>query len=172
MSWSAGQREFMPLLLGLYWLMPAGKSPTKTGVKWVIIEEPEMGLHPRAIVSLLMILLDLMERGYKLLISTHSPVLPECLWAIRHMQEKKASPDGLFQLFNLAKSATMKEIFHSIINKLEFKAYYFDYRPDGVYSHDISSLDPSDENKYIAEWGGLTEFSSNASDIISRLYQE
>jgi hypothetical protein len=25
LAWSAGQREFLPLLLGLYWLCPAGK---------------------------------------------------------------------------------------------------------------------------------------------------
>ena len=29
MTWSTGQREFTPLLLGLYWLMPSGKAEKK-----------------------------------------------------------------------------------------------------------------------------------------------
>ena len=47
--WSAGQREFVPLLLGLYWLMPPGKVARRSKLKWVVIEELEMGLHPNAI---------------------------------------------------------------------------------------------------------------------------
>lgn len=50
-AWSAGQREFTPLLLGLYWLMPPGKVSRRAEIDTVIIEEPEMGLHPQAIVS-------------------------------------------------------------------------------------------------------------------------
>ena len=53
MTWSTGQREFAPLLLGLYWLMPSGKVEKKDNINWVLIEEPEMGLHPRAISALL-----------------------------------------------------------------------------------------------------------------------
>jgi hypothetical protein len=48
MAWSAGQREFMPLLLSFYWLT---STKNKTDIKWVVIEEPEMGLHPQAILS-------------------------------------------------------------------------------------------------------------------------
>ena len=49
MVWSAGQREFVPLLLGLYWLCFRLISPVAAGFKWVVLEELEMGLHPRAI---------------------------------------------------------------------------------------------------------------------------
>ena len=55
MAWSAGQREFMPLLFSLYWLMPSVGAARRKGVDWVIIEEPEMGLHPQAIQSVLLI---------------------------------------------------------------------------------------------------------------------
>jgi hypothetical protein len=88
MAWSAGQREFMPLLLGLYWLMPASKASKKPDIDWVVIEEPEMGLHPRAILSVILSCLELLHRGYRLLISTHSPVLVEAVWAIRFLQEE------------------------------------------------------------------------------------
>ena len=51
LTWSAGQREFIPLLLGLYRLMPAGAVGRRGALEWVIIEVPEMGLHPRAIAA-------------------------------------------------------------------------------------------------------------------------
>ena len=44
--WSAGQREFVPLLMGLYPLLPPSAPPGVGTVRWVVIEEPEMGLHP------------------------------------------------------------------------------------------------------------------------------
>ena len=68
MVWSTGQREFTPLLLGLYWLMPSGKVRKKDNINWVIIEEPEMGLHPQAISALLIVFLELMRRGYKVIV--------------------------------------------------------------------------------------------------------
>ena len=73
MVWSAGQREFVPLLLGLYRLLPS-ITPTRLGsVKWVMIEELEMGLHPKAIAAVFFIVLDLLWHGYKVCLSTHSP---------------------------------------------------------------------------------------------------
>src|SRR5690606_6862833 len=76
-TWSAGQKEFMPLLLGFYWLCPPSKVSKKDGVKYVVIEEPEMGLHPQAIKSVILQVIDLLSRGYKVIISTDSPVFVE-----------------------------------------------------------------------------------------------
>jgi len=56
-TWSAGQKEFMPLLLGFYWLCPPSKVSRKDDFKYVVIEEPEMGLHPQAIKSVILLLL-------------------------------------------------------------------------------------------------------------------
>lgn len=47
------------------------------------IEEPEMGLHPQSISVLLVILFDLLRRGYKVIVSTHSSQVPELVWAIQ-----------------------------------------------------------------------------------------
>ena len=58
MVWSAGQREFVPLLLGLYWLLTPAGSPRRKGIEWVVIEEPEMGLHPQAIAVFMLLALD------------------------------------------------------------------------------------------------------------------
>ena len=35
----------VPLLLGLYSLVPSTHKPKDNSVEWVIVEEPEMGLH-------------------------------------------------------------------------------------------------------------------------------
>jgi AAA domain, putative AbiEii toxin, Type IV TA system len=172
MAWSAGQREFMPLLLGLYWLMPASKTSKKSDIHWVAIEELEMGLHPRAILSVILICLELMHRGYHLLISTHSPVLLEAVWAIRSLQEENPNPKYLYQLFGMKPSPPITELFENIIKNKKLLTYYFDLEKDGVYVRDISSLDPFDIDSAIADWGGLTSFSSQASEVVSQAVQE
>lgn len=73
MVWSAGQREFVPLLLGFYWLMPPTRVARREKIEWVVIEELEMGLHSRAISVVMLMVFELLHRGYKVCISTHSP---------------------------------------------------------------------------------------------------
>jgi energy-coupling factor transporter ATP-binding protein EcfA2 len=172
MAWSAGQREFMPLLLGLYWLMPASKAAKKSNINWVVIEEPEMGLHPQAILSVILMCLELLHRGYRLLISTHSPVLLEAVWAIRFLQENNCNLKHIYQLFDLNQSPIMTEFFENILRNKKFFTYYFDQQKDGVAVRDISSLDPFDPDTAIANWGGLTSFSSQASEVVSQAIQE
>ncbi|MDX2257095.1 MAG: AAA family ATPase [Pseudanabaenaceae cyanobacterium bins.39] len=172
MSWSAGQREFMPLLLGIYWLMPASKASKKSDINWVVIEEPEMGLHPCAILSVILIFLELLHRGYRLLISTHSPVMLEATWAIRNLQKNGSDTKYLYQLFDLKPSLPITELFENILKNKKFSTYYFDQKEDGVEVRDISSLDAFDEDLAIADWGGLTSFSSKASEVVSHAVQD
>ncbi len=61
--WSAGQREFVPLLLGFYHLLPPAKTSRRDKLEWVVIEEPEMGLHPYAITAVLTVVMELRARG-------------------------------------------------------------------------------------------------------------
>lgn len=172
MAWSAGQREFMPLLFSLYWLMPSAGSARRRGVDWVVIEEPEMGLHPQAIQSVLLICLELIHRGYKVVISTHSPLMLEAAWAIRALQENAGSVDALFELFDLPNSPGMREVFNAVLSDKRFRSYHFEPSPHGVVTRDISSLDPFSDDDSVADWGGITQFSSRASNVISRLMQE
>ncbi|HNY01620.1 MAG TPA: ATP-binding protein [Bacteroidales bacterium] len=172
MVWSAGQREFMPLLLGLYWLMPSSKISKRKGINWVVIEEPEMGLHPMAIQALLLAFLELMNRGYKVVISTHSPVILELCWVISHIKRLKANPEVLFDLFELPKGPNLKSIFTQVVNDSTFKTFFFNRTPDGVSVKDISSLDPANSEMEEADWGGLTSFSSRVSEIVSTLNME
>jgi hypothetical protein len=94
MVWSAGRREFVPLLLSLYWLMPP-TTPRRGKLEWVVLEELEAGLHPRAITVLLLIVLDLVARGYRVCLFTHSPQALEAVWAIERLRENGASAGGV-----------------------------------------------------------------------------
>lgn len=165
MAWSAGQKEFMPLLLSFYWLSPTD-SGLKDGVKYVIIEEPEMGLHPHAIESVILQILDLMSRGYKIIVSTHSPVLLEFAWVFKYLKEGKADGSLLTELFGIPKGK--ETLFNKILKEKSINTYYFDRLDNQVDIKDISTLDAGSQDASIAEWGGLSSFSSKASDIISR----
>lgn len=173
MAWSSGQREFMPLLLGLYWLMPSQTLQKRNNIQYVVIEEPEMGLHPMAIQSLLLTFLELIQRGYKVIISTHSPVVLELCWAIRLMQELKAKEDAMFDLFQIKqKQKGIKDIFSHILQEASFKTYYFDAGNEGFNVLDISELDPGTDDPNIADWGGLTSFGTRASEIIANIINQ
>ena len=116
--WPAGQREFTPLLLGLYWLQlcPSAKVSRRDAIDTVIIEEPEMGLHPKAIVSFGLLLLELLERGYRVVISTHSPVVLDLVWALRHLIEcpPPGAESALKEIFEVRQlSPQMKAIFEA-----------------------------------------------------------
>ncbi|AHK78166.1 hypothetical protein M911_02070 [Ectothiorhodospira haloalkaliphila] len=167
MAWSAGQREFMPLLFSLYWLMPSAGADRRKGVDWVIIEEPEMGLHPQAIQSVLLICLELMHRGYRVVISTHSPLFLEAAWAIRTLQSHGRPGEDLMALFDLPNSPGMRDVFASALKEKSLRSFYFHPgEGGGVSTRDISSLDPLDDDERVADWGGLTLFSSRASEVI------
>ena len=169
MTWSAGQKEFMPLLLSLYFLMPSRNVKLRDDIKMVIIEEPEMGLHPKAIQALMVVFLELIARGYQLIISTHSPALLELLWAMNYIKNHHGKPSDLSELFSLNKDNSFKATFETIINDKTFSTYFFEQRIDGVRIKDISSLDAGSDDKAISNWGGLTDFASKAGDIVSKL---
>ncbi len=172
MVWSTGQREFTPLLLGLYWLMPSGKARKKDNINWVIIEEPEMGLHPEAISALLLIFLELLRRGYKVIISTHSSQILELIWAIRLIAKSKKAPARLRQLLDLKANAYSKNLTETILNEKTFKTYYFSRQESVVSVKDISTLDAEDPDEAISDWGGLTLFSTKSADVVTEAVWE
>jgi hypothetical protein len=170
MVWSAGQREFIPLLMGLYWLMPSTRETKKKPIEWVVIEEPEMGLHPRAISALLVVFLELMHRGYKVIISTHSPQVLDMVWALQKLGGK-TNPDAFVKIFDLKKSAALSKLSDDILTTKTFRTYYF-ARDKKINVKDISSLDPGDLDDAVSEWGGSTEFSTRVSEVVSNAMQE
>lgn len=172
MSWSAGQKEFMPLLLAFYCLSgPPSKVVKKEKYKYVVIEEPEMGLHPRAIISVILQILELIQTGnYKVIVSTHSPVFLEFAWAFNLLNANISKRyDALYDIFNVPVGSPVREMLEGLFDKT-IKTYYFRRRNSNgkVVSHDISSLDVTDTDNIIADWGGLSEFSSRVSEVVSK----
>lgn len=172
MAWSAGQKEFMPLLLSLYWLCPPAKIKRKDNIKYIVIEEPEMGLHPEAIKAVLLQCIELIARDYKIIISTHSPVLLEFAWVIKYLQKFKAPVEALFELFNIHKNVFMRDMFTTLLKEKEISAYFFEMNNKEVNIKDISSLDATDDDNGIANWGGLSDFASKASELVAKYYKE
>jgi hypothetical protein len=166
MVWSAGQREFVPLLLGLYYLLtPAGAS-RRSGVDWAIIEELEMGLHPRAIGVVVLLLFELAARGYRVCVSTHSPQVLDAIWALKHLAKSGAAPQSLLKVFDAPTTPAMVHIAERMMKKIEARVYYFDAQTGET--RDISNLDPSSPEVSEAGWGGLSEFSGRANEAVAR----
>jgi hypothetical protein len=166
MVWSAGQREFVPLLLGFYWLLPPAKVARRKGVTWVVIEEPETGLHPNAISAVLLLILDLLARGYRVCISTHSPHVLDVVWALKVIRDNQAPAIRILELFNAKDTGPMKKMAEAVLRK-SARVYYFD-RETGR-TRDISNLDPGSAEAAEAGWGGLSEFSGHVADIVARV---
>lgn len=171
MSWSAGQKEFMPLLLAFYCLSgPPSKVVKKEKYKYVVIEEPEMGLHPRAIISVILQILELLQTGYKVIVSTHSPVFLEFAWAFNLLKTNTAAMYmGLNEIFGVPADSPVSRMLVGVFNK-SIRTYFFQRKNSNgrVVSHDISSLDVTVADNFISEWGGLSEFSSRVSEVVSK----
>lgn len=165
MVWSAGQREFVPLLLSLYHLLTPAKTARRKGVEWVVIEELEMGLHPRAISVVMLMIFELMQRGYRVCISTHSPQVLEAVWALKHLRKSGANGRALLEVFNAPMTPGMIALADKVLKK-SAKVYYFN-RESGT-TRDISQLDPEDEFDGESGWGGLSEFSGRANEVVAR----
>ena len=163
--WSAGQREFVPLLLGLYWLLPASKVPMRNELEWVVIEEPEMGLHPNGIGAVINLVLELRLRGYRVCISTHSPHVLDVIWALRFFQKNNAQIRDVLRLLALASEAKTRKLASAALES-EFKTYYF--KRNGTVE-DISDLDPGADDVSEGGWGGLTEFSGYVGEVVARV---
>lgn len=164
MVWSAGQREFVPLLLGFYWLMPPTKVSRRGKIDWVVLEELEMGLHPRAISVVLLLVFELVVRGYRVCLSTHSSQVLDALWAIKHLSDNGGTAKAFLDMFDAPKTPPMIQLANEMMAKVR-KAYYFD-KSTGIV-HDISSLDPGAEENGESGWGGLSEFSGRASAAVA-----
>lgn len=123
-----------------------------------------MGLHPRAISAVLLIVLELMTRGYRVCLSTHSPQVLEVVWALEALRSHRGGAGDLLDLFGAPHSAPLKAMASEALRKSS-KVYYFD--PAGPVK-DITQLDPSSSVAQEASWGGLLEFSTRANDAVAR----
>jgi len=174
MTWTAGQREFTPLLLGLYHLLPPRKVLKQPGIDWVVIEEPEMGLHPEAVSVIMLLVLDLLWRGYRVVLSTHSPLVLTVVWMLRRVRETSARWQLVCDAFGVEKESrtALKKVAEAALEK-ELRTHLLSFDARGaVRSKDISELDPGDEDDDVSGWGGLAGFSSRFGDVVRRAANE
>jgi hypothetical protein len=164
MVWSAGQREFVPLLLGFYWLMPPAGTTRREKIEWVIIEELEMGLHPQAISVMMLMVLELLSRNYRICLSTHSPHVLDVIWALQTLKEYHADPQLVLQIFQAEPTPALLDVAEAALDKI-MHVYYFDRAGN---THDISQLDPGSADEIEAGWGGVAEFSGRVSNIVAQ----
>lgn len=172
MTWSAGQKEFMPLLLSFYCLRGMhGHTDQREPYRYAVIEEPEMGLHPQAILSVLLQILELVASGLKVMISTHSTTILEFAWAFNVLKELEPQKrvQALAELFGIASADAVSagHVLSELAGK-NIKTYYFSRSDCGVNTVNISSLNPGSDESSVAMWGGLSEFSSRAADVVSK----
>lgn len=171
MAWSTGQKEFMPLLLAFYCLSGSPANIVRRGhYSTVIIEEPEMGLHPKAIVGVLLQIIGLMvELGYKIVVSTHSSVFLEFAWAFNVLKGHTSRfHEALCDMFEVSVDSAAGQMLKKMSEKT-IRTYYYS-RMDGngmVETKDISSLDVESEELSLSEWGGLAEFASRMNNVVS-----
>jgi energy-coupling factor transporter ATP-binding protein EcfA2 len=172
MTWTAGQREFTPLLLGLYHLLPWVKLRKREETDWVVIEEPEMGLHPQAITVVMLLVLDLLWRGYRVVLSTHSPHVLTMLWMMRQLKAHDARWQLVCDAFGVQHPQQMRSVALAALEK-DYRAHLLEFGSDGsVSSTEISTLDPMAEDERIAGWGGLTAYSSRFGDAVRTAVNE
>jgi hypothetical protein len=172
MTWTAGQREFTPLLLGLYHLLPSTKQAKQPGVDWVVIEEPEMGLHPEAINVVLLLVLDLLWRGYRVVLSTHSPHVLTAVWMLQRLRSLGADWKILCRAFGMGTSQSLRPVAEAALTK-EYRVHLLAFQKDGkVRSTDISQLDPDAAGTAESEWGGLTGYSSRFGEAVRTAVNE
>jgi len=169
MAWSAGQKEFMPLLLAFYCLSgPPSKIVKRDRYTTVIIEEPEMGLHPKAILSVLLQICELMQSGYRVVVSTHSSLMLEFAWAFNTLRESPDFHKAICAMFEVSPESSVGRMLSGIVDKT-VKTFYFSRQGEDrkVVSRDISTLDVSSWDTDLAEWGGLSEFAGRVNNIVS-----
>jgi hypothetical protein len=169
MAWTAGQREFIPLLLGIYHLVPLGQARTAGDVQWVVIEEPEMGLHVKAIQAVMLLILELIDRGYKVAISTHSEAILQIVWAIQELKAMSAPTASLWRVFDLeAARWDVGQLAQRCLDR-SYRVFFLDYEEDAVAATDISRLDPGAERDAEKTWGQLAGLSERVNAIVAEV---
>jgi hypothetical protein len=135
---------------------------------WVIIEEPEMGLHPQGLSAVLLLVLELLWRGYRVVLSTHAPLVLDLAFALRHLRGLPEGPRALARAFGIERLATdVRKVMEKAL-AADVRIHYLQHDNVGAFNAvNISGLDPAADEPAESGWGGLTEFSSRFQDAIA-----
>ena len=165
-TWSTGQREFIPLLCGLYYCLPSQKKTKVKTISTVIIEEIEMGLHPQAIITLMLLVYELIYRGYKVILSTHSQIVLDVVWAVYEINKVQTLSKNFYKLFGIEKNTQYFRDLAKTIEDRKTRVFYFHEEEENTTVKDISGLDPGSDDDAISGWGGLSGFSGKIAEVV------
>ncbi|MBN2287643.1 MAG: AAA family ATPase [Tissierellales bacterium] len=141
---SSAVKGLSPLVLFLrYYLDPN---------ELIVLDEPEMNLHPKAQVQLIELISMLVNSGINVIITTHSPYIVDHLINLIKAESSTKSKDKLVDLFYLKK----KEAF---ISKEKVSVYLF----ENGDAHDIL------ENQGDINWKTFSKVSEDITDIYFEL---
>jgi hypothetical protein len=136
-------KELSSLVLYLRYLAQLGD--------WLVIDEPEMNLHPKAQVQLTELLAMLVNAGLRILITTHSPYI------VDHLE-------------NLMKAAESKDK-HAIKNKFYLKQTeaFIPKEQVSVYLFEDGTAKNILDQEGMIEWGTFGDISDEISDLYFEL---
>ena len=124
-----------------------------------------MGLHPQAVSVVVLLVLELLWRGYRVVLSTHSPHLLTAVWMLRRLQENEARWQLVCEGLGIP-TESLREVARAALTK-DYRVYALGFGDDGkVRSNDISELDPESDDEIVAGWGGITGYSSRLTDAV------
>ena len=116
-------------------------------------------------------MLELIQTGgYKIIVSTHSPVFLEFAWAFNLLKQNSTNQyEALYDMFDIPAPSPVRDMLSGLFQK-NIKTYYFKQNDSNkkIVSHDISTLDVCEDDTIVSEWGGLSAFSTKVSDIVSK----
>lgn len=111
------------------------------------------------------------SRGYKVVLSTHSPLVLDVMWGIKEVRDNDPRWKLLLEMFGVtgvskASARGEVEMAESVLAK-DLRVYLLDFEGSRVAASDISSLDPGATDPKVSGWGGLTSFSGRIGEIVS-----
>ena len=140
----------------------------------MIIEEPEMGLHPQAITVVMLVVFELLWRGYKVVISTHSPACARHRMgsSVVSTSTQRGGSCSRMRSEPKKRNPSARSLEHALAANYRVYFMEIDQTTRRVATRDISHLDPDAPNDNEASWGGLTGFSSRFGDAVRSAVNE
>src|SRR5262249_38492477 len=116
----------------------------------------------------LLLVLELLSRNYRVCLSTHSPQVLEMVWALKRIRERKGGTKDVLDLFEMPPELRpeLGRVARRALDK-NSRVYYFD--PSSGKVNDFAELNPASTKRFEANWGGLSKFSEQASEVVARL---
>lgn len=132
-----------------------------------------MGLHPKAISAFLLLVLELQWRGYRVVLTTHSPLVLAAAWMLRRLGETGARWQLVCDAFDVPTKARarLKPVADKAL-ELDIRVHHLAFDKGSIRSKDISTLDPGNDDDDISGWGGLLGFSSRFGEVVRQAVNE